>query len=298
MREMMSNSEILDFWTEFTDSYNEWKNEVTTVTNLEWITTEALTIVNEGFLNSESNGTIISNGGIINVIQSNTTPCGIEKTKPPSIPGITDITFDEFCRDQKLTFCAYCEPMCKIHQNCKTDPVAVICNGMSRSRRMNWPLVQTCCNKCGNYQCDIPIIRNDIDCQPSLGAAHVPPSEPSKQINLPSISFTPTEENDHLLQILIPVVIVTFLLILGIAAFYFRKKRQSIKYNGLCQFEITSDSEDSVEAEDGTENSITELWDKIKNQNDEQDSIKMKPTKNNAPLACVLRSSDTSDSEV
>ena len=31
MREMMSNSEILDFWTEFTDSYNEWKNEVTTV---------------------------------------------------------------------------------------------------------------------------------------------------------------------------------------------------------------------------------------------------------------------------
>ena len=71
-----------------------------------------------------------------------------------------------------------------------------------------------------------------------------------------------------------------------------------MKYKPLCQFEISSESEVSAEADDRTNISITELWNQINNKYDENDSIQMKPTRNNAPLACVLRSSDNSDSEV
>ena len=95
-----------------------------------------------------------------------------------------------------------------------------------------------------------------------------------------------------------PVFIVTIMSILALTAFWFRLKRKSIKYKPLCQFEISSEEDVFDEAEDRTNISITELWNQINNKNDENDSIKMKPTRNNAPLACALRSSDNSDSEV
>ena len=252
---IMSNSEILDFWTQFIDSYNDWKY-----------------------------------GPPINGPSAFATDFN------------SDRTFDGFCKVQKLTFCDYCEPMCEINQNCITDPIAVICDVLSDtpllvgyinvgsitdgSHGTYWSLVHTCCNKCGNYQCNFSMDNA------SFGL------EPPKYTQPPSISDTPSEQNNHLLQILMPLVIVTISSILAIAAFCFRKKQKSIKYKPLCQFEIVSESEVSGEAEDRTKISITELWDQIKNQNDGKDSIKMKPTKNNAPLACVLRSSDNSDSEV
>ena len=249
----MSNSDIVDFWIKFTNSYYAWKSDLTTVT------TELMTV-------------------------------------DFTISTVVCHNFNEFCKLQKLTFCAYCDPMCKIHQHCITDPVVVICDDISESHGASWSLVQTCCEKCGNFQCDSPLVRNARDCLPAVGTAAL--VHPSKQTPLSSISDTPQEENDHLLQILMPLVIVAILSILAIAAFCFRKKQKSIKYKPLCQFEIVSESEVSGEAEDRTKISITELWDQIKNQNDGKDSIKMKPTKNNAPLACVLRSSDNSDSEV
>ena len=269
----MLNSDILDFWTELTHSYNEWNNEFNTETN-------ESEFENAGIIASD---TIFSGGMVPHEATSG--PCGTEKAVEV---GITqqDQTFNEFCKLQKLTFCDYCQPMCKIHQNCITGRVAVICNGVAQLHGANWSLVQTCCNKCGNYQCEIPTVRNGIDCQPSVGAAFVPIIAPLEQ------------KNDHLLQILMPVLIVTIMSILAVTAFWFRFKRKSIKYKPLCQFEISSESEVSAEADDRTNISITELWNQINNKNDEKDSIKMKTIKNNAPLACVLRSSDNSDSEV
>ena len=246
----MTNIEILDFWTEFIQSYNDWFY---------------LPILNDASVNY-------------------------------------DKTLERFCKNQKLSFCDYCEPMCEINQNCNTDPIAVICDVVSATSMMvtdvgwahvspndgtYWSLVQTCCNKCRNYQCNISMVNNASF---SL--------EPSKHIKPPLISVTPPEENEHLLQILIPLVIFNVLSIVAIAAFCLRKKRKSIKYKPLCQFEILSGPEVSAEAEDRTEISITDLWDQINNHNDGKDSIKMKSIKNNAPLACVLRSSDNSDSEV
>ena len=247
---IMTNIEILDFWTEFIQSYNDWFY---------------LPISHDASVNY-------------------------------------DTTLEGFCKNQKLSFCDYCEPMCEINQNCNTDPIAVICDVVSATSMMvtdvgwahvspndgtYWSLVQTCCNKCRNYQCNISMVNNASF---SL--------EPSKDIKPPLISVTPPEENEHLLQILIPLVIFNVLSIVAFAAFCLRKKRKSIKYKPLCQFEILSESEVSAEAEDRTEISITDLWDQINNHNDGNDSIKMKSIKNNAPLACVLRSSDNSDSEV
>ena len=297
----MSNSDIVDFWTKFTNSYYEWKSELTAQINEVLITTDgdniALTggILGNGDINIfDTNNNISSgHGAIIN----GETLCEVEMAPlagfSPSTPQLGQ-NFNEFCKLQKLTFCAYCQPMCKIHQNCITDSVIVICHDISESHGASWSLVQTCCEKCGNFQCDFPILRYATDCPPLAGGAIIPPTESSKS----SISNTPSEENDHLLQILMPLVIVTILSILALAAFCFHKKRKSIKYKPLCQFEILSESEVSAEAEDRTEISITELWDQIKNKNDAKDSMKMKPRKNNAPLACVLRSSETSDSEV
>ena len=231
-------SEVLDFWTEFIQSYKDWIYE-----------SILLPSVSSSFTDF-------------------------------------DQTFDGFCKSQKLAFCDYCEPMCEINQNCITDPIAVICEVVSATSMMvtdvgshgtYWSLVHTCCNKCSNYQCNISVVDS---------ASFVPSMEP------------PPEKNDHLLKILVPMVIVTILSVLAITAFCFRKKRKSIKYRPPCQFEILSESEVSAEAGDRTEISIIELWDQIKNKDDAKDSMKMKPTKNNAPLACVLRSSDTSDSEV
>ena len=266
----MSNSDIVDFWIKFTNSYYEWKSEST--------------VTNGGLISAGIDGSNIQivgvNHGYILCEPEMAPLAGFA----PSTPQLGQ-NFNEFCKLQKLTFCAYCEPICKIHQNCITDPVVAICHDISESHGASWPLVKTCCEKCGNFQCHFPIVRYATDCPPLVGGVIVP-TESSK----PS--------NDHLLQILMPLVIVIILAILAIAAFCFRKKRKSIKYKPLCQFEILSESEVSAETEDRTEISITELWDQIQNKNDAKDSMKMKPRKNNAPLACVLRSSDTSESEI
>ena len=193
---------------------------------------------------------------------------------------LTEIDFSDdkklnyFCSSKKLSFCDYCEPMCEIYENCESIPDTEICSDELQLKR---PLVQTCCQKCHFYSC-----------------------ERQGEFKMPELTTSPADSvgaalgsDRKLLHILLPTLIMVALLSVALGVYCYRKSGKTIKYKPLCQFEMGSESDNADEVGDRTEISITELWERIKNSDDtevQQNEFTVRPSENNAPMACVLRS--------
>ena len=188
-------------------------------------------------------------------------------SKLPAIDFSDKDKLNRFCSSKKLSFCDYCEPMCEIYGNCESIPDTEICDNELQLKR---PLVQTCCQKCSSNSCAKPI-----------------------EMSLPSHIWEDPGSDRKLLHILLPTLLMVALLSVTLGVYFYRKSGKTIKCKPLCQFKIESESDNAEEVEDRTEISITELWERIKNNDDKEvrpNEFSMRPTENNAPMACVLRS--------
>ena len=239
-------------------------------------------------------------------------------TVPSSVESTTSLTgnitgtgslgrYQTFCMSQQLTFCTNCEPMCIIHQNCI---LYNICEDNTPFNQNYWtPLIEACCSIC-NIECQI---------LPALSIMAAPTTAPVDQFPInalsthfpisttssPSLSVSPstmptTMPRDNLLiYILVPIFSIILLGLTIFGACYQKKhKCISLKY-------LTSNSKNETvnenpstlsvqnDDEDITDLTVTELWNRIKSDNN-YDSKHSKPgTFNRAPLALVLES-DTS----
>ena len=208
-----------------------------------------------------------------------------------------------FCREQQLTFCTNCEPMCTIHQNCIIHD---ICDDGSPFNQDYWtPLIEQCCSLC-NVKCETA---------PSLNVAQqlAPVSSTSTSSTSTSIStsFTSTAaaKDNSLINVLSPLLSIVLLGLIIFGIFYQKQQKcmtgqcsaTNSETKDPCTLSDQHDDEDisdisvtkSTTSGEGvgvhfTDIPITELWERIKSDDNYDSKFSRPGAFNRAPLASVL----------
>ena len=206
---------------------------------------------------------------------STTTKTASTTSTPTSLISIDSSKLEQYqsyCFNQKLAFCTNCAPMCTIHTNCLTHD---ICYDNTPFNQNYWtPLIGVCCGMCNVY------------CEST---------ETSLSFNIKDHNTVEPPSNANSLEyILAPIfsVILLGLILLGIL--YYKKQQSKSKCSEIDQrIEMIS----TISSEDGnpdiTNVPLTELWERIKNDDNYKTMNSKSGISHEAPLASVLNSATT-----
>ena len=201
--------------------------------------------------------------------------------------------YEKFCHSQPLAFCSNCEPMCTIQTNCLEHNM---CYTNTPFDTIYWtPRIDTCCAMCNVY-CDItrwhPVFANNTPKTTSKSTTST-----TFKILTPNLPFDdPIRSESNLLTYILASCAAVILLGLILLIIVFRKKLER-RIESFKSKYATTKTQPATSAgdrdEDITDVAITELWERIKNDDNYVSNHSRPVAFNRAPLASVLLPNST-----